>query len=124
VSLPASVDRREQERDRLLALRRIGCWTVVQGWIDVSGEIDVVEADDAHVTGYGHARSCSIRIGPDGHRVAHRQDRREPQAGREGPPTRGHPAVDAGRSDETRSSGIATPIRRERGAIAGQSAGP
>src|SRR5215210_2278300 len=96
----AAVDDAEQQTDRLLALATNWLVDGGQRWIRVSGDVDVVEADNADVARNGQPKRPDGAHRADRHRVAHGEDRRGTQARLPRPLECGNPAGDTGRSDD------------------------
>ena len=86
----------EEEADRVGALLTDRLVDRRQGRVDVGGEVDVVEADDAQVVGDAQAQLARRAHGADGHRVAHGQDRGRAEAHGPGALEGGRAAVDRG----------------------------
>ncbi len=75
------LDGREEQLDRLTALARDRLVDGRERWIEVGGDLDVIEADDADIVGHAQPPTAERTDGPDRQRVAHGEDGGGTQAG-------------------------------------------
>ena len=109
LAIVPSLDDGQKQADRLLALATDRLMDRRERGVDVLGEVDVVEADDADIAGDGESHVTQRAHRTDRHRVAHGQHRVGRWPSSQAPFMAAIPPSIVAGPTTTRSSGMSIP---------------